>query len=378
MFSYTGKYMDRYNYYNSLHENNLHLDIYNGVVGFYNSRDNIHHWEKSLIKIRNTPGFSRAWGYANAILLDIADEKPINTELLDQLLECILQALPAYVPWYPKAKNPKNQSIINFLQDYSNKYRSIGDPKFYAYDNVINNFSETDITITKNNCGYFDGVGKFIKAHICNFINVNKIVAQTVEELPDSNLLSFVNTNNSYIPQTIEQEQSEVNIPESDEREKPDVAIPESIEREHTEMLPISRLTDPNEKWIQQTLICTLWYARHFDMAKELNMHYAIPQTRKEFAVFENCNENVINSVFVTSVNLISVNNWLNSPLVEWLYTHPKKGAYRYACREVAYTKLFITMDNLEEVKYIGKKIATDIRNNFYTNWIPNKKQKVC
>ena len=89
---------------------------------------------------------------------------------LDSLYNSILEVLPAFVEWKRTAIVPENQPIVDFLHERSNNYRRVGDPKYYAYDNVVDVFVKTDIIINSENCKYFKGVGPKISTHVKEFL----------------------------------------------------------------------------------------------------------------------------------------------------------------------------------------------------------------
>ena len=193
---YSGQYKERDEYYSKLDvTGNVYLDIYKNVremyeeyhkwgIRFFDDANHTRDYEISLAKIRDTQGFGRAWGFANVVLEIISDwrgyitevkstvpsEESINEDFimieaektsanlsntLDSLYNSILEVLPAFVEWKRTAIVPENQPIVDFLHERSNNYRRVGDPKYYAYDNVVDVFVKTDIIINSENCKYF-------------------------------------------------------------------------------------------------------------------------------------------------------------------------------------------------------------------------------
>ena len=215
-FTNNGKYQERAEYYRSLlpsdngPSNNLYLDIYRCALEMYSAFhttgleifDRPSNMEAGVSAIRETQGFGRAWGHARETLelvnnwrgflndikhtsgemmcaeadvQSITIEREATSQLLAQsmesLLDSLLEVLPAFVRWTPTARNSENQPVVDFLQRRGDHYRKVGSPKFYAYDRVIKNLIDTDITITTENCKYIKGVGPRIAVHIINFLN---------------------------------------------------------------------------------------------------------------------------------------------------------------------------------------------------------------
>ena len=198
----TGYYQKRADYYNQMletcvyEEDNIYINVYSCIVNLYN---NFHQsgikffenqqsrpWEICLTTIRDIEGLARCWGHALETLElierwrvlvneeNISIEETALSELLSDSLESlmtsILEIMPAYVSWVPTAQLEENQHIVDFLQKRGNTYRAMGNPKFYAYDRVVDAIAAAAIPINDANCIYVKGSGPHITEHIRDFL----------------------------------------------------------------------------------------------------------------------------------------------------------------------------------------------------------------
>ena len=204
-----GQYQTRADYYQQILSRdesatqNQYLKIYHCAVNLYStfhqrglgyfdrSSELSQSWESGITAIRDTEGLARSWGHAKEVLdliarwrgfvmflpnpRDTVNTEATSTELLSEalesLLDSLLETLPSYVSWTPTAKLPENQAVLEFLQNRSNTYRTVANPKFYAYDRVVGTIANATIPVTAQNCQYFKGVGPRIKQHIVDFFN---------------------------------------------------------------------------------------------------------------------------------------------------------------------------------------------------------------
>ena len=119
---------------------------------------------EQLAKIKNLKGFALCWGHAKAVIEGELD-------LIDKLEDYFLKILPGFVPHTPQAKLSQNQPIVEYLSQRSNKYKRISNPKYFAYDRVVEIVSNTEIPVTAENCKNFKGVGPKIAQHIKKFLS---------------------------------------------------------------------------------------------------------------------------------------------------------------------------------------------------------------
>ncbi len=183
-----GRYQKRANYYTELTINNQYRHVYQDVVTIYTEfymqgmeffKQYDHKfltgqsdWRRVLYQIRDLEGLGHSWGFALKII-DLVDTEKVSSlaSALETLMDSLLEVLPAYLPWTPTATLKENQPIVDFLQDRGNEYRAVGNPKFYAYDCVVNSIASITIPVTGINCVYVNGVGSQITRHIRNFLS---------------------------------------------------------------------------------------------------------------------------------------------------------------------------------------------------------------
>ena len=256
---YKGKYKKRADYYDRLgcdDNKNVHLDIYHSVVALYNAYHifGVQHFnlpssnEIPISTIRDTAGLARCWGDASEVLnlisrwrKSIAIIHPISAEVheesdggsiglelvkaLESLMEMILEILPAYVKWIPVANNEKNQEMVKFLQERSNSYCGIGNPKFYAYDRVITNICEASFPVNSANCVFIEGVGPRITQHIRDFLageNDDDLSAEEQEKLSDKQVDTLYKSKNVLESESESGSDKEKNDNDKDDKEKDD------------------------------------------------------------------------------------------------------------------------------------------------------------
>jgi len=120
-------------------------------------------WKEKIGKVKSTPGFCRAWGFALSIIAEEEEEGIVDA--FEALVDSILEILPAYCRMKFIAKNEENQWLVEQLNDIGTKYRLLGNPLFYACDDAVEIVAETWFQITKSNCKFL-GINKSVLIHI--------------------------------------------------------------------------------------------------------------------------------------------------------------------------------------------------------------------
>lgn len=261
----SGKYQLRCDFYDNCDIDNPYMRIYKSLRCVYNDfynhgLDNFstpHPEEKTLAQIRDLLGLARMWGHIKSILelfetwRENQDETTLVSickelaESLESSLNTFFEILPAFVSWTPKTKLPENQGVVNMLQERANCYRSVSNPKFYAYDRAVETLSNTDIVVTAQNCKYFYGIGPQLFQHIKDYF--------------------------------------------SGQEKKPTSSIVGPIRKKQT------------------LLIDQLWGKGHTKLAQEVALTNRVPETRRELSRLRNYSENVIDNQVPRCRNILNI-----------------------------------------------------------------------
>lgn len=446
----TGRYQDRAEfYYKLLPENgaksaNPYLEIYRIVTNLYAGVHlfGIHflddtEWRQGLETIRETEGLSRCWGRVLEIIELWQETGVDNTakleNALESLLDGVLEVLPAYVFWVPKAVCQSNQALLNFLQQRGNIHRRNNSPKYYAYDRVLATLSSVSIPVTVNNCRYFKGVGPRIGQHIIDFLSGKveiPIVDLTEEEPPKE--VSWIEVEP---PELVREEnrpiatylwkqsldlyqqgmvfgacawrraseslfKSKVLVEEHLETleddfpyvgEKLSDVIREFYYYVYPTNLPPTDIPDtcPTETLYgvqgaqQRELIKMLWEAGFQPLAVEIAERKVLPAIKSNFQALHSCTPEALSFMFDRTDGIPPARNWLNTELVEWLWECGRQcignTAYSYfnASRIVAHKVAIVDYNDLESVKYIGPHIAERARGEILGQVNPEHYKKL-
>lgn len=420
-----GRYQERADYYSNIDAVNVYGHLYQNVVIIYNlfythsvlSLD----WREILYQIRDMRGLGRSWGYALKVI-DLVDNKKSEEAIassLESLMNSLLEVLPAYVPWVPVAKIVSNQPLLDYLQDRGNEYRMIGNPKFYAYDRVVNSIAVTTIPVSGSNCVYINGVGPRITQHIRDFLNKPTQPDDTsipVSESPKPELrtslmdadepelsINFIgelpavkleenvqvarylwNSAHRQTCRTLAWRRAAVTICNSNHivedlvdilgTETTRTQLPyigeimgdvirefyqyENIVEtnpEHLVECPVSITRDCITRHYQQILIDLLWNYGYFETAHEISCTDIVPQTRADFKILNTCTSQLIQTIYADTKTGAPV---ADNWINQRLTDWLWDTGYTNASRAVARKKNIVINENLQAVQFIGPHIA--------------------